>query len=311
MTDATGDSIWIRLMPVTFVLLWSTGFIGAKFGLPYAEPFTLLFYRMLLTLLCLGGLILILKPLWPRSWKQAVHLGVTGLLVHGAYLGGVFYAIEAGMPAGLTALVVGLQPLLTGMTMVLLLNERLTGRVWLGLLMGLAGVILVLAEKLEPGSAGLFAGFPLWAVLCAVAALFGISMGTLYQKRFCGATDLLTGTFIQYCAAATLFGILAVSLETMVVDWTPQLIFALAWLVLVLSLGAIGLLMALIKRGASAQVASLFYLVTPVTALEAWLLFDERLGWMAAAGTAIAVSGVYLVMTQKKPEAPAAPGEGR
>ena len=148
---AAGDSIWIRLMPATFVLLWSTGFIGAKFGLPYAEPFTILFYRMLLTLVFLGALILILKPLWPRSRKQVLHLGVTGLLVHGAYLGGVFYAIEAGMPAGLTALVVGLQPLLTGVTMVLLLDERLTGRVWLGLLLGLAGVILVLGGEAGAG----------------------------------------------------------------------------------------------------------------------------------------------------------------
>ncbi|WP_228704320.1 DMT family transporter [Marinobacter daqiaonensis] len=284
-------------MPATFVLLWSTGFIGAKFGLPYAEPFTLLFYRMLLTLMCLGLLALALRARWSGSWRQAGHLAVTGLLVHGAYLGGVFTAINAGMPAGLTALVVGLQPLITGVLAVLVLKETVSGRVWTGLLLGLAGVVLVLAEKLAPGSGNLFEGFPLWAVFAAVASLFGISMGTLYQKRFCGGTDLISGAFIQYCAAATAFGILSFSIETRQVHWTPELIFALGWLVLVLSLGAISLLLALIRRGASAQVASLFYLVTPVTALEAWLLFDERLGLIAVAGTAVAVAGVYLVIT--------------
>lgn len=305
MTATTGDSIWIRLMPATFVLLWSTGFIGAKFGLPYAEPFTLLFYRMLLTLLCLGGLALAINARWPASWRQAGHLAVTGVLVHGAYLGGVFTAIDAGMPAGLTALVVGLQPLLTGVLAVLVLKEKVSGRVWLGLLLGLAGVVLVLAERLAPGSGSLFQGFPLWAVLAALVALFGIAMGTLYQKRFCGATDLVSGAFIQYCAAATVFGLLSFTVETRQVQWTPQLFFALGWLVLVLSLGAIGLLLALIRRGASAQVASLFYLVTPVTALEAWLLFDERLGLLALAGTAVAVTGVYLVIMPGRRQAPA------
>ncbi len=293
------DSIWLRLMPVTFVLLWSTGFIGAKFGLPYAEPFTLLFYRMLLTLTCLAVLMAFLKPSWPASLRQALHLGVTGLLVHGVYLGGVFSAIEAGMPAGLTALVVGLQPLLTGVLAVLVFREQIGARVWLGLLMGLAGVVMVLGEKVAPDSAGLFDGFPLWAVFFALGSLVGISAGTLYQKRYCGNTDLITGAFVQYCAAAMAFGLLAVTLETMEVQWTPQLFFALGWLVLVLSLGAIGLLLALIRRGASAQVASLFYLVTPVTALEAWLLFDEQLGWLALFGTAITVAGVYLVMTPR------------
>ncbi|MDX1635705.1 MAG: DMT family transporter [Marinobacter sp.] len=305
MNTTSEDTIWIRLMPATFVLLWSTGFIGAKFGLPYAEPFTLLFYRMLLSLLCLGLLALAISARWPASWRQAGHLAVTGLLVHGAYLGGVFTAIEAGMPAGLTALVVGLQPLLTGVLTVLVLKEPVSGRVWLGLLLGLVGVILVLGEKLAPESGGLFDGFPLWAVLAAVAALFGIAMGTLYQKRFCGATDLVSGAFIQYCAAAVLFGALSFTIETREVQWTPQLMFALAWLVLVLSLGAIGLLLALIRRGASAQVASLFYLVTPVTALEAWLLFDERLGLLALVGTAVAVSGVYLVITPGRRRQPA------
>ncbi len=290
---------WIRLMPMLFVLLWSTGFIGAKYGLPYAEPFTFLLIRMLIALVILGLLARILAARWPRG-RLAGHVAVTGMLVHGVYLGGVFYAIELGMPAGLAALLVGLQPLLTAMVAILVLREQVSVRKWVGLALGLIGVVLVLGERIQGGPDQLFAGFPLWALGWAGAALLGISIGTVYQKRFCVGMDLISGTFIQYCAAALIFALGAALLETGEIQWVPELWFALGWLVLVLSLGAVLLLMTLIKQGAATQVASLFYLVPPVTAFEAFFLFGERLGVQAVIGGLVAVAGVALVIYQKR-----------
>lgn len=288
------DSLSIRLMPVLFVWLWSTGFIGAKYGLPYAEPFTLLAIRMVLTLIALAGLALVIRSHWPQP-KEAAHTALVGVLIHGLYLGGVFYAIEGGMPAGLASLIVGLQPLLTSAVAVLLLGERLSGRQWLGLGMGLGGVVLVLWEKLG----GVAAGFPLWTLIWVAIALVAISVGTVYQKRFCAGVALLPATIIQYCAALLLFSMGALGWETGTIVWHPQLIGALAWLVLGLSVGAISLLLALIRRGAAAQVASLFYLVPPVTALQAYWLFDERFGGLALLGGALTVAGVALVVLRR------------
>ena len=285
-----------RLTPVVFVWLWSTGFIGAKYGLPYAEPFTLLLYRMLITLLLLGLLAIWLKSSWP-SPRLAMHTAVTGLLVHGFYLGGVFYAIQGGMPAGVAALIVGLQPLVTALAAVLLLREDVLLRQWLGLLLGLVGVGMVLFEKM--GGVGQVDNLPLWPLIWAAIALVGISIGTVYQKRFGQGVELVPGTFIQYCSAALFFGLGAVMLETGVVTWNTQLLLAMGWLVLGLSVGAILLLMLLIRRGAASQVASLFYLVPPVTALEAYILFDERLGLVAMVGGALTVMAVALVVVKK------------
>jgi drug/metabolite transporter (DMT)-like permease len=285
-----------RLTPVLFVWLWSTGFIGAKYGLPYAEPFTLLLYRMLITLGLLGLLAWWLKSHWP-SPVAAMHTAVTGLLVHGFYLGGVFYAIEGGMPAGVAALIVGLQPLVTAIAAVLVLREGVVVRQWLGLLLGLVGVGLVLWEKM--GVTGQVGGLPLWPLIWALIALLGISIGTVYQKRFGQGVELVPGTFIQYCAATLFFALGAWALETSAVTWSMQLMLAMGWLVLGLSIGAILLLMLLIRRGAASQVASLFYLVPPVTALEAYLLFDERLGLLAMLGGALTVLAVALVIVKK------------
>ncbi len=285
-----------RLTPVLFVWLWSTGFIGAKYGLPYAEPFTLLLYRMLITLVLLGLLAWWLKSNWP-SPVAALHTAVTGLLVHGFYLGGVFYAIEGGMPAGVAALIVGLQPLVTAVAAVLLLREGVVVRQWLGLLLGLVGVTLVLWEKM--GGNGQVGAVPLWPLIWALIALLGISIGTVYQKRFGQGVELVPGTFIQYCAAALLFALGAWLLETGTVTWSIQLLLAIGWLVLGLSVGAVLLLMMLIRRGAASQVASLFYLVPPVTALEAYLLFDERLGLLALIGGALTVLAVALVIVRR------------
>ncbi|WP_218314490.1 DMT family transporter [Halomonas sp. 18071143] len=290
-----GHSLALAAMPGLFVLLWSTGFIGAKFGLPYAEPFTFLFIRFVLTLLLLVPLTLLMRIPWPSSPRLWMHIGISGLLVHATYLGGVFYGIYLGMPAGLTALLVGLQPLLTAACAGPLLGERLGARQWLGLALGLVGICLVLGSKLEFGSS-LFSGFGMGALVSVLAALLGISLGTLYQKRYCTSMPLLSGAVIQYLAAGTLLGLGALLFETRSIMWSTTFLLTLGWLVLILSIAAILLLMALIKKGEASRVASLFYLVPPVTALQAWWLFDERLPLMGLIGMLIAIAGVVMVV---------------
>ncbi|MHB0776288.1 DMT family transporter [Halomonas sp. WWR20] len=305
-TPGRSQTLWLASMPAFFVLLWSTGFIGAKFGLPYAEPFTFLFIRFALTLLVLLPLMWGLKAQWPASLALWGHVAVTGLLVHAVYLGGVFYAIDLGLPAGLASLLVGLQPLLTAALALPLLGERLSRWQWLGLLLGLIGITLVLSGKLAPGDGGMFQGFGWAALACVFAALLGISAGTLYQKRFCTNMPLLGGSVVQYLAASVALGLGALLLETRQVEWTLPFIAALGWLVVGLSIAAILLLMALIRRGAASRVASLFYLVPPLTALEAWWLFDETLGPVALAGMAIAIVGVVMVVRGGPPPGDAA-----
>ncbi|MCE8004367.1 DMT family transporter [Billgrantia ethanolica] len=294
------DAALLASMPILFVALWSTGFIGAKFGLPHAEPFTFLFIRFVLTLALLIPLVKLMGSAWPTGWRLKGHIAVSGLLVHGAYLGGVFYGIYLGMPAGLTALLVGLQPLLTATLAGPMLGERIAATQWLGLALGLVGITLVLGSKLDPGTA-LFQGFGLGALACVLVALAGITLGTLYQKRFCTGMPLLSGTVVQYLSSGTLLGLGALLLEERRVEWTLTFVLTLGWLVLVLSIAAILLLMALIRRGEASRVASLFYLVPPVTALQAWWLFDERLPLVALAGMAVTIVGVVL----------AARGQGR
>jgi len=288
-TATGGGQTWLRLMPGLFVLLWSTGFIGAKYGLPYAEPLTFLLIRLGLVAVVLALVALASRAPWPKDWATAGRIALAGLLVHGVYLSGVFLAIAHGLPAGVTALVVGIQPLLTAALSGPLLGERVSGRQWGGLLLGLAGVGLVVREKLSIDAEHLI------GIGYAVAALIGITLGTLYQKRHGGGMDLRSGTAIQYAATALVLAVAAPLTETMQVQWTGEFLFALLWLSFVLSVGAIFLLFALIRRGAAAKVASLFYLTPPVTALVAWILFGEKLGVLALAGMAVAVCGVALV----------------
>lgn len=289
------STLSLTAMPGVFVLLWSTGFIGAKFGLPYAEPFTFLFVRFVLTLVILLPLVSVMRVSWPSSPKLWAHISVSGLLVHGTYLGGVFYGIYLGMPAGLAALLVGLQPLLTAAFAKPLLGERLTLRQWLGLGLGLIGISLVLGSQLELEGL-LFDGFGLAALFSVMAALFGISLGTLYQKRYCTSMPLLSGAVIQYIAAGTLLGTGALLFETRAIQWSLPFVLTLGWLVLILSIAAILLLMALIKQGEASRVASLFYLVPPVTALQAWWLFDEHLPPLGLVGMVVAIVGVVLTV---------------
>jgi drug/metabolite transporter (DMT)-like permease len=276
-----------RLAPFLFVLLWSTGFIGAKLGLPHAAPLAFLLIRYLLVITLMTSLALLLRAPWPNTRRQWLHIGVSGLLVHAVYLGGVFMAIGAGLPAGVTSLVVGLQPLLTATVAGWLLGEAILPRQWLGLLLGFVGVTLVLSGKLG-------ADFALDALWPALAALIGITAGTLYQKRFCPHFDWRTGSVAQFLPTALVTGAIVTVQGSFRVDWTHEFIFALGWLVLVLSIGAISLLNWLIRHGSAVNVASLFYLTPPTTALLAWLLFGETLTGIALAGMALAVWGVYL-----------------
>jgi len=289
---STTDSV-VRpdtLLGLAFVALWSTGFVGAKYGLADAGPFNFLAVRFAIAATLMLGLAIAFHAPWPRSLRDTAHIAVAGLLLHGVYLGGVFAGINAGVPAGITALIVGTQPVLTAVVVGPILGERVSRRQWLGFVLGFAGLVLVVGGRLRlPASHGL--GGIAWVLL----ALCGITAGTLYQKRFCPRLDLRSGTAIQYLAAAMAMGAVALAFDAEPIEWTPRFVFALAWLSLVLSLGAITLLFLLIRRGAASRVASMFYLVPPTAAAYAWLLFDERLGPIELAGMGVIAAGVALV----------------
>lgn len=276
------------IAPGLFVLLWSTGFIGSKMGAPYAEPFTFLLTRFAIVTFLMAFVAFLMRAPWPKSPVVIGRIALAGLLVHGVYLGGVFAAISLGLGAGITALVAGLQPLLTAVLAGPILGEKVKPKQWAGLLLGLVGVVLVVAEKVHPGSVG-FAGLP-WAF----GAVFGITLGTLYQKRHCAGMDLRTGAVIQYAASGVAMLMMALTLETRVIVWSGEFIFALGWLCLVLSIGAITLLYRLIRAGAAAKVASFFYLVPPVTSLIAYFLFGETLSWVSLLGMGVVAAGVAL-----------------
>ena len=273
--------------PVLFVLLWSTGFIAAKYGLPYAPPLTFLLYRFALVAVLMTAVALATGASWPQSMAEAGHVAVAAWLVHGLYLGGVFVALAGGMPAGTSAMLVGLQPILTVLIARGWLGEPVSPRQWAGLVLGLAGVWLVVRHKVS--FSGDFAG-----LLPSALALLGISVGTLYQKRFCAHVDLRSGAAVQFAACVLLYLPLVAVLEGGAVRWAPEFVFALAWSVLVLSVGAISLLYWLLRHGAAANVARLFYLVPPVTALQAWLMFGETLDGLAIAGMVLIAGGVAL-----------------
>lgn len=278
----------LKTAPFLFVFLWSTGFVGAKFGLPYAAPLSFLLVRYCLVIGLMATLALAMRAPWPRDPRHWLHIGVSGVLVHALYLGGVFVAIKHGLPAGITALLVGMQPLLTAFGAGIFLGETVTRRQWLGLALGFVGVFLVVAGKFG-GDAPLLA-----MLLPAVVALLGITAGTLYQKRHLSTMNLITGSAVQFAACALLYLPLALVFEKMAVAWTKEFVAALAWLSVVLSIGAISLFHLLIRRGAAARVTSLFYLVPSVTAAIAYVLFGEQLGVFAVAGMVVAAGGVAL-----------------
>ena len=274
------------VFPALFVLMWSTGFIAAKYGLPYAPPFTFLLLRFALVAALMTIVALATRATWP-SRREVAHLALAASMVHGAYLAGVWVAIKAGMAAGTSAMLVGLQPLLTVLLARAWLGERVRPRQWLGLLLGIAGVFLVVRHKVSFGGGAT-------GLLPSAVALLGISVGTLYQKRHCAHVDLRSGAVVQFGACTLLFVPLALLLDHEPIRWTGAFVFALGWSVIVLSVGAISLLYWLLRHGAAADVARLFYLVPPVTALMAYALFGETLDALAVAGMVLIAAGVAL-----------------
>jgi drug/metabolite transporter (DMT)-like permease len=270
------------------VLLWSTGFIGARYGLPYVEPLTFLAVRMVFAVVIMAAIAIIGNVRWPDR-SEVGHSLVAGSLVHGLCLGGVFTAISQGVPAGISALILGLQPIVTSTLADRFTGEKVTWLQWVGLSLGLVGVLLVLHDR-NIVLAGSVLGW-----VASFLSLIGITLGTLYQKRYCGSIDWRTGNLIQYAGAGVLFTLGAFAFETREIHWTGELIFAMAWLVLVLSIAAVGLLYWLIRRSPATGFASLFYLVPVVTAFFAFILFDERLDSISMLGMVICASGVALV----------------
>ena len=298
MSVHAGGGALIKAMPVVFVLIWSTGFIVAKYGLPYAPPLSFLSIRYALSLLCFLAWIAIARVAWPQSRSQWLHLGVTGVLIHAGYLGGVWSAIKGGMGSGLSALIVGLQPVLTAVWVSRMGDasqggNRVSARQWLGLVMGLAGLLLVVSRKFGADDEA-----TPYTLAFAVLALLSITAGTLYQKRFVKAADVRSANAIQL-GAALLVTLPFVFLETEAVQWTPGFVGALAWAVLALTLGGSSLLYMLIQRGAATAVSSLMYLVPPTTALMAWLLFGEAITVATVLGTALTALGVWLVVRSR------------
>ncbi|WP_299694976.1 DMT family transporter [uncultured Vibrio sp.] len=285
---------YIKMIPFVFVILWSSGFVGARLGVEYAEPATLLSLRMVANVALFLVLITILKRRIPRG-RSFFHACVVGILIHGFYLGGTYMAIHLGMPAGLSSLLVGLQPILTALIMVSCTVQRFNFAQWLGLALGFVGISLVLMGNIEWQSEDQKG----MAILVCLVALVGITCGTLYQKYFCQDTDMVGGAMVQYLAAAALFVPFAMRYETMQVDWTVEFILTLTWLVVVLSCVAVLLLLYMVQHGASSSVASVFYLVPPTTAIQAWLIFGESFDFYGAMGFALSAAAVYLVV--KKP----------
>ncbi len=294
-SQSASAELLLRAMPLVFVLIWSTGFVVARFGMPHSPPLTFLSMRYALSLACFIAWTLLARAAWPADRAQWGHLAVAGVLIHAGYLGGVWAAVKAGIGAGTVALLVGLQPVLTalwtswGAGSANRTRAKVSRRQWVGLALGLTGLALVVSHKLGGGEVT-----PLNLAL-AVFALLSITTGTLYQKRFVAPCDVRTAGAIQIGAA------LAVSLplamfEAEPVVWHAQMIGALAWSVLALTLGGSSLLYLLIQRGAAIQVTSLMYLVPPCTAALAWLLFGESFTWVMGAGMLLTVTGVALVV---------------
>ena len=291
------QSLLIWAAPGIFVLLWSTGFIGAKLGLPHSEPFNFLFIRFLIVLIILVAVAFFKVKKWP-SRQDMAHSMVVGVLLHAVYLGGVFFAIDRGMPAGVSALIVSLQPIVTLVFGAFFLSEKIAKRTALLFLLGFGGVAIVLWPKLGAGmqaisSISLFAN---------VVALLGISLGTIYQKRNVVGVELLPGLIAQYTGAMVVLGVLAFTSETREIVWNGEFIFALSWLVLVLSLGAVGLLMFLISRDSVARTSALFFLVPGFTLLVSNFMFGEDMNGLQIFGMIIASAAVGLVSSHKNIE---------
>jgi drug/metabolite transporter (DMT)-like permease len=290
---STQNELLARTAPGLFVLLWSTGFIGSKFGSLYAEPFSMTSIRMALVVAILLVIALLMRAPWPKTPAAFFHLMVVGLLVHACYLCGILYALRLGVPVGFVAMIAGIQPILTAALGFCFLGETLRGLQLLGMAFGLGGVMLVIGTKFGFADAS---HLPVSGMFAAAAGLLGITLGTLYQKRFCTQIDLRTGGIVQYSATAVACLACAFAFETREVNWTQSFIGAIIWLAVVLSIGAIGLLFYMIRHGATAKVASLFFLTPSVTAVMAYVCFGEKLSVLAVLGFAVTAVGVALVV---------------
>jgi drug/metabolite transporter (DMT)-like permease len=285
MTESTR-----RLIPITFVLLWSSGFIIARYGMPHSEPMTFSFLRFAGVLLIMLPAVALMRPTWP-SWPQAGHIAVAGVLLQAAYLGGVWAAVKHGMSAGLVALIMGLQPILTAWFSAFI-SEKVSGRQWTGLALGIAGVALVVWAKLS------ITNLSFLSLGLAGVALASITTGTLYQKKFCPSFDLRAGSVIQFAVSAIACLPFMFLFETRDIHWHPEMIGALIWAIVGLSIGAISLLFIMIREGAATKVTSLLYLTPPTTAIMAWLLFDEPITLLTVSGMLLTVFGVWWVVSQ-------------
>src|ERR1700733_3953068 len=281
------EKLAARAAPAIFVVLWSTGFVATKYVLRDAEPLTYLAIRMAVVVVLMAIIVAIARPPWPDR-SGIAHSVVAGILVHGFYLGGPSVAIRHSVPAGLSALIPGLQPILTSTLANRWLGERVTPLQWTGLLLGLAGVVLILHGRPMGGEAG-------WGWLASGVSLVSITLGTLYQRRYCNRIDWRAGNLVQYVAVLIFFTAAAVMFESRVVHWTSEFVLGVAWQAVVLSIGSIGLLYWLIRRSAATSVASLFYLVPAVTAVMAYVLFGERLDPVAMSGMVACAAAVFLV----------------
>lgn len=297
-TDSTAS--WVKHMPAVFVLIWSTGFIVARFGMPNSPPFSFLWFRYLFSITCFLAWIQWARVKWPQDKREWLHLSVTGVLMHAGYLGGVWAAVKAGMGSGLSALIVGLQPVLTAIWLSThggAAHSAVSRRQWLGLLLGFCGLLLVVWRKLTQGSA--LDHVTAVNLSFAVMALFAITLGTLYQKSFVKPCDVRTANTVQLMAAMLVTTPLAL-LETEPMQWNQELMGAMAWSVLGLTLGGSSLLYLLIQKGAAASVSSLMYLVPPCTAMMAWVLFDEPITAVTLMGIALTAWGVSWVVRPAK-----------
>ncbi len=283
------NQAWINAMPWLFVLIWSTGFIVARYGMPNSPPFTFLLWRYIFSIACFVLWVKWARVPWPQGRSQWWHLAVTGMLMHAGYLGGVWAAVKVGMGAGLTALIVGLQPVITAIW----LSARgghVTRRQWQGLALGFVGLAMVVSRKLEGGIE-----VTSWSLTMITMALVSITTGTLYQKRFVQPCDVRSANAVQLMAAYLVTLPLAL-METEPALWNAEMSWAMAWAVLVLTLGGSSLFYILIQRGAAAAVTSLLYLVPPTTAVMAWVLFNEPITWVTLAGILVTAMGVSLVV---------------
>lgn len=281
----------VRFYPVIFVLLWASAFVSAKYGLMASGPFSFLGTRFIIVSGIFGLMAIVMKSVWP-SWKDVIPTMLAGVLMHGVYLGGVFFAISKGTTSGTSSLIVSIQPLLTALMALAFLGERVRHIQWWGIVLGMIGVTLVVVPRLG-------GDVPMIGLVSCLVAVFAMALGTIVQKRYVGGIDLVVGNFLQAVAASLFYGVLLLTVETYYLEWTLEVTLAMIWIVITVSIGAVTILMLLIRKGQMAATSSLFFMVPPLSAVMGYIAFGEVLGLMGILGFIIASIGVWLV---NKPE---------